>query len=256
MNAKQEKCIQISESLAHSPLRALKPQGTAGLEAFVQTKTIKAEESERSADRIYAALVGAILAGELTPGARLDEQRLAERHGVSRTPVREALQALALTGLAERGKRRSFVVSPLEAETLGELFEAMGEIEALAARYAARRMTAVERQELAELVAEGDRLAAAGDAAGYGQLNIRFHELIFEGAHNRFIAETARNLRVRTAPHRQAQFSRSNRMASSQAEHRALLEAIEREDAKAAEAAMTRHITSSSRTVLRLLQGR
>ncbi|WP_455371954.1 GntR family transcriptional regulator [Limibacillus halophilus] len=213
-------------------------------------------EAERSADRIYARLVEAILAGVLKPGERLDEQRLAERHGVSRTPVREALQALALTGLAERGKRRSFVVSPLEPEALGELFEAMGEIEALAARLAAKRMTAVERQELAELVAEGDQLAAAGDADAYGRLNIRFHQLIFEGAHNRFIAETAQNLRVRTGPHRQAQFTRSDRMASSQAEHRALLEAIQREDSKAAAAAMTRHITSSSRTVLRLLQRR
>ena len=211
------------------------------------------QHRERHADRVRAVLVEEILSGALGPGSRLDETGLAERFGVSRTPVREALQSLAASGLAERGHRRSFIVRRLEPESLGELFEALAEIEVLAARYAARRMTALERAILAELVREGDRLAEAGDAAAYAQLNMRFHQTLYDGAHNRFLSETAQNLRVRSAPYRQAQLTRPERLAQSQREHLRILRAIEAENPDAAAEAMHSHITAAGRGILGIL---
>ena len=214
------------------------------------------EAGSRGADKIYNALVEAILSGELAPGDRLDEGGLAARFGVSRTPVREALQALALAGLAVRGARRAFVVSALDGEALMQLFEALAEIESIAARYAALRLSRVQREELRELLAEGDRLARQGDGRAYASLNLRFHQVIYEGAQNPFLAELAQQLRVRTAPYRKAQLTVGERLAASQSEHRKLFQAFEARDAEAAAEVMQAHIATAGRKVLSLLAQR
>ena len=89
-----------------------------------------------------------ILSGRLAPGAKLDEQTLAARFEVSRTPVREALRQLLGTGLVESIPRRGAVVTSFGPERLSQLYEAIGELETLCARLAAQRMTAIERKEL------------------------------------------------------------------------------------------------------------
>ena len=103
------------------------------------------DHGARIADRIFDLIVDSILTGELHPGDALNEQSIADRFDVSRTPVREALQRLKIAGLAERGARRSFKVSRLDALALRDLFEVMGEIEAICAEYCARRMSAQEK---------------------------------------------------------------------------------------------------------------
>lgn len=206
-----------------------------------------------TADRLHAALVDRILDGRLKPGDALNELALAEDFGVSRTPVREAVQRLAMAGLAERGPRRSFRVRRLPPAELGDLLEALCEIEAVCARLSAARMSEVERRELEICVRDGARAAAEGDGEAYARLNGRFHQLLFDGARNDHLKEIAGQLRVRAAPYREAQFRQTDRIASSQDEHERILEAVLGRDPDGAQAAMMWHVASSSLNIRRML---
>ncbi|RED49897.1 GntR family transcriptional regulator [Aestuariispira insulae] len=215
--------------------------------------------SEKPGDHIRQTLTDQILSGELPPGHRLDEQQIANRFGLSRTPVREALQQLAASGLLEIKPRRGAFVKSLSQREIMDLFEAMGELEAICARHAAGRMSLMELGHLEGLVREGQRLAEQGDAAGYARMNLAFHKAIFEGAHNESLMEMANILRLRTSPYRNAQFSKPetgpDRLAQSQREHEEILAAIRRRDGDAAHQAMSRHITAASLSVSRIMDG-
>jgi DNA-binding GntR family transcriptional regulator len=121
----------------------------------------------RAAD-LQARLADAIVNGVYLPGAKLDEQELADAFGVSRTPVREALKHLAVTGLVALRPHRGAIVATITPANLGHLFETMAELEALCAGFAAARMRTAARRELrvmhegaAGLVAAGRRSAGA-----------------------------------------------------------------------------------------------
>src|ERR1700678_371806 len=108
-------------------------------------------EALTQADRLAEAIVESVLSGEFQPGLRLDEGMLAERYGVSRTPVREALRQLGSTGLIELKPRRGATVATPTSAQLETLFGAMAEIEAACARLAAMSMTPIERRRLQSL---------------------------------------------------------------------------------------------------------
>jgi len=151
---------------------------------------------------LSARLAEAITSGTLPPGLPLEEERLAAQYGVSRTPVREALRLLAATGLVEQRPRRGSVVSRPDPHRLAEMFQAMAELEASCAALCARRMC---RQAKARLVARHEAMgpmAAAGALAGYQQANVAFHEMLYDGSGNAYLAGLARQTRVRLAPDR------------------------------------------------------
>jgi DNA-binding GntR family transcriptional regulator len=184
-----------------------------------------------------------ILSGQRQPGARLDESRLAEHFGVSRTPVREALRELAAADLVVLRPRQGAVVATVTVTQLLHMFEVMAELESFCARLAARRMTAEERRRLAE-VHEGCReLAERGETHAYYDANRRFHEEVYAGSHNSFLEETTRGMRNRLSPYRRFQLQHPGRIMRSWNEHRAVVEAILKGDAEAAAAAMTHHVT-------------
>ncbi|PZU24625.1 MAG: GntR family transcriptional regulator [Shinella sp.] len=212
------------------------------------------EPSGKAADEVYAAVVDWIVEGRLKPGDTLHEMALADSFGLSRTPVREALQRLTLEGLTERGARRAFHVRRLEPLELGDLFEAMGEIEALCARLSAQRMSPLERARLSALVDEGQAAAEADDTIAYTGINARFHLALFEGAHNASLREIALSLRMRTMPYRDAQFRQTERLSSSQTEHRRIVDAVMAEEPEAAFAAMRAHMTATSLNITRMLE--
>src|SRR5258708_1710074 len=111
------------------------------------------------AEGLRQKLEGAIAAGHLEPGSRLDEQEIAQRFGVSRTPVREAFRLMAANNLVELRGRRGATVRAIKAEALIEMFQVMAELEGLCARLAARRVSQVWRDEISE---SHQRLGAAG----------------------------------------------------------------------------------------------
>lgn len=199
--------------------------------------------AERRADRIRQSLEQDIVTGALAPGARLDEVSLAERFEVSRTPVREALMQLAASGLVDIRPRQGAVVAALGLKRMVEMFEVMAELEGLCARLAARRMSTAERADLRRLHEDTRRFVATDDPDAYYAANLDFHEAIYAGSHNAFLAEQTRGLRQRLTPYRRIQLRRQGRMADSFAEHEAVVSAIVAGDAEAAERHLAQHVT-------------
>lgn len=224
------------------------------LESFDRNEGAGPLADRRAPDMIFRDLMGRILTREIQPGTILSEQAIAEAYQVSRTPVREALQRLQAAGLAERGPRRAFMVRRLDLGEINELFETMGELEAVCAELSARRMTAVERRELEAIVAEGAACAASGDAKSYVAVNVRFHAALFAGAHNGSLREVVQAVRVRTAPYREVQFHHTERLVSSQEEHERILAAILAGDAGAARECMRAHVASTAVNVGQMLR--
>lgn len=179
-----------------------------------------------------------IAVGELSPGDPLDETVLAQRFGVSRTPIREALIQLASAGLVEMRPRRGALVAQIGPQRLIEMFEVMGELESMCARLAARRMTADDHQRLLAAHRACQASRDAGDANAYYYLNEVFHRTIYGLGCNGFLNEEAIKLHRRLGPYRRLQLRVRDRMATSYDEHEGIVEALLAGDAvRAAERA-------------------
>ena len=201
-------------------------------------------------ERIAAQLSSEIIAGDLLPGTKLDEQGLTERFDVSRTPVREALHSLVAQSLAQRIPYRGVVVSAISRERVEQMFEAMGEIEALCGRFAAERMTMSERGDLAVLHDEMNTLALQLDIDGYRAANTQFHQRIFNASHNEDIIELAATLRQKLAPFRSSQLGIAERLQQSSQEHDVIVAALLDRNGDAASRALRRHMVSAAKQVL------
>lgn len=184
-----------------------------------------------------------IAMGILLPGERLDEASLAARFGVSRTPIREALQQLSIAGLIEHRRHRGAVVSAPDPKQLVEMFELMAEFEAICARLAARRLLASDETELKKTL-EACRIAAeSGDTDGYYYENERFHRAIYVASGNSFIADQAMALHKRLAPFRRLQLRVRYRMKASLGEHDAIVAALLSGNAELAAQEAYAHVT-------------
>jgi DNA-binding GntR family transcriptional regulator len=194
------------------------------------------------AEKLATAIADGILNGTLRPGVRLDEASLAQQHGVSRTPVREALRQLTTSGLIDMRPRKGAVVSKATPAEVESLFVAMAEMEATCARLAAMSMTPLERRRLQARHEAMIVLAARGDPEAYSDANVGFHLAIYDGAHNEPLADYTRGLRRRVGPFRRAQFQVEGRLGRSTEEHGAVVRAILSGDPAGAHAAMLHHV--------------
>lgn len=200
--------------------------------------------------RIEAALTQAISAGELEPGERIDEVKLTERFGVSRTPVREALSKLVAQGILIPGEKRGVRVAEYTREQLAQIFEAMHEIEAACARVASQRLTLLARVEIE--AAQADCMAAAegGDRSAYLKANEAFHLTIYRATGNPYMAELASEFRNRTGAARAKKFATPDDLLISAHSHADLISLIFSEDSDAASDGMRAHMAQSFRATL------
>src|SRR6202045_3450373 len=194
------------------------------------------------AEELRLQLADEIVRGVLAPGAALDETDIATRFKVSRTPVREALRQLAASGLIDARAHRGAVVARPSVERLTGMFEAMAELEALCAGLAAERMLPAERHRLEAVHEELRVLSYAGNPDRFHEVNERFHNAIYAGSQNGYIAEITLATRVRVQPFRRAQFRNLGRLAKSHQEHDLVVTAIMRGDRDGAMRAMRDHI--------------
>ncbi len=192
--------------------------------------------------RLRQTIEDEIVEGRLALGARLDETLLAERFGVSRTPIREALLQLAATGLVETKPRRGMVVSAPEPGHLLEMFETMAELEAACGRLAARRLTPELEAELKSAVEACARAASTGDPEAYYGENYVFHTVIYRACRNDFLCGQALALHRRLSPYRRLQLRTRHRVAQSLAEHESVVAAILASDGAAAADQLRRHV--------------
>lgn len=194
------------------------------------------------AEELRLQLAEDIVHGRLHPGTPLDEQALAERFQVSRTPVREAIRELAASGLIDAPPHRAAVVAHPSGDRLKQMFDIMAELEALCAGFSAEKMTLQERQELQSMHASLAGLVRTGDEQKYKELNEAFHAAIYAGSHNEYLVELTLATRQRVLPFRRAQFHKFGRLALSYEEHDKVVTAILRGEREAAASHMRAHI--------------
>lgn len=192
--------------------------------------------------RLRDEIENEILTGRLRPGTRLDEVPLAARFGVSRTPIREALMQLSAAGLIEIRPRRGAVVAEIGPARLVEMFAVMAELEAMAGRLAARRHTGADRTALVSALDACRAAAASGDTDAYYYENEKFHYAIYAASYNGFLIEQCTGLHRRLKPYRRLQLRVGNRLATSLAEHEAVVEAILAHDGPRAAEGLRDHI--------------
>ena len=192
-------------------------------------------------ERVQRAIEDDIATGHFAPGSKLDERSLAVRYALSRTPVREALNRLASTGLVEARPRQGTFVRAVPVAELMAMFEMNCELEALAARLAARRMTAAERAGLTEMVETGSNLAQQGGLENYLNHNARIHAAISAGTHNSVLDGQIDQIKRRSFPYRRSTFNLPGRLAASAKEHLDIATAIVAGDEDQAFALMHAH---------------
>lgn len=139
-------------------------------------------------DEVYNALVNAICDGSLAPGMRLTQEEIAEQLAVSRSPVLQALRLLKKDGLVQDAPGRGVLVAPLDAHTLGDIYQIRGAIDSLAARLAAQRRARLDPA----LIERGRRSSLDGDVRAMIDADIAFHFAVYAASGNTLIADTAR----------------------------------------------------------------
>lgn len=201
----------------------------------------------------YTLIVEAIDAGLYKPGDRLVESELAERLGVSRTPVREALQRLETQAMLVRDGR-SLMVASLDHNQLAELYAVRSELEGLAARLAARHATPEEVRVLQSMVTE-DRALLGGDPRALSRANKRFHRQIHLASHNRFLVQQLDLVHRSMALMATTSFAAEGRDEVALAEHDQIVAAIAAGDGDTADLALRTHISRAFETRLRVEAG-
>ena len=200
----------------------------------------------------YTLILEAIEAGIYKPGDRLVESELAERLGVSRTPVREALQRLETQSMLSRDGR-SLIVASLDHNQLAELYAVRTELEGLAARLAARHATDEEIRVLRGMV-EDDR-ALKNTPRELAKANKRFHRQIHLASHNRFLVQQLDLVHRSMALMASTSLAADGRDEVALAEHDQIVAAIEARDGEAAYQALKTHISRAFETRLRVDAG-
>lgn len=196
----------------------------------------------------YTLILEAIEGGVYKAGDRLVESELAERLGVSRTPVREALQRLETQSMLTRDGR-SLIVASLDHNQLAELYAVRSELEGLAARLAARHATDEEIRVLRNMV-DDDRALAGGDPRMLARANKRFHRQIHLASHNRFLVQQLDLLNRSMALMATTSFAAEGRDTVALEEHDSIVRAIEKRDGEAAQIALRVHISKAFETRL------
>jgi DNA-binding GntR family transcriptional regulator len=198
------------------------------------------------AEFVYESLRDAISDGRIGAGERVREEEVARNLGVSRTPVREALQRLQQRGLLVFGAGRGLVVAQLSQQQVIELYAMRQILEGSAARFAAMHATPAEIAVLYQL--QEELKAAEGDALLHTNLNRQFHQAIYEAAHNRYLLQALDSLLDSFALLRSTTFRLPHRPRDSHEERRRIIAAIEQRDPDLAEKEARAHILQAQRT--------
>jgi DNA-binding GntR family transcriptional regulator len=202
------------------------------------------EVAERLRQRIFAH--------ELTPGTWIDEQKLAEQYGISRTPLREALKVLASEGMVDLKPRRGCYVTEISRQDLDDLFPLIALLEGRCAADAVKRAKPAEIRELKTIHERLEAAARDGRMDAFFEANQEFHRRIQELANNRWLLSVIQDLRKVLKLSRMHSLSLEGRLQQSLDEHRGILAALEAGDAVKAEKLMHDHLLSGREALAKM----
>jgi DNA-binding GntR family transcriptional regulator len=210
-------------------------------------------EFSRMGDLAYQALRDAIFSGEFAQGARLNQDELARRLGVSRAPIRDALNRLESEGLVKTPSRSGgVVVADISEQEMADIYELRAILDSASTRLACERMSDDDLKRLAEIVAETERVMRANDLNAIVQAHAEFHYLIYAACGNAELTRVARNLWDRSYRFRVMALRSEENARHGLAQHAAILAALRARDAGQAVALAEEHDRSS----IRHLRGR
>lgn len=230
--------------------------GTAGTERIARPDRPDrgdAGSARSHSEIIRLALLDDLENGRLLPGQVMDEKELAERFGVSRTPVREALLGLAAQQLVQFAPRSSIRVYSPEASELVSMLEALAELEASVVRLCTLRMDQGECEEIKRHADATTVAAANSDSAAYDAANEKFHAALYAGCRNQVLIDQIRQLRRRLGAYRRKAHNLPNRLKPGALDHQQIVEALFLDDPEKGGQAMREHVLVKGRAFADLL---
>ena len=208
-------------------------------------------------DVVFNTLRDAILTGKLVPGERLMENQLAEKLGVSRTPVREALRMLELENLVELVPRKGAQVLDMSEKDITNILEVRSALEGLATSLACKKMTKEDLQQLKNMEVNFEKAVADNDVEHFVDIDEDFHDLIFAATENDKLINIFRNLRIQLYRYRMAQAKNNETsMSTIVAHHRSIIRAIENHDAEEGASIAQGHIKYQTESILRFVRNK
>jgi len=208
-------------------------------------------QRRRLVDEAAQRLREAILSGRLAGGTRLRQTELADRLGISRTPIREALVRLREEGLIELQPRGGVRVAPLDPDEAVELYDLREVLDGLAARLAAGRREAGGLGHLERALGRMRGCVERGDPTHWFRAHVQFHEEIIRAAGNRHLARLSAVVRLSIRQFHPMLLGTPQRLADADREHRQIFEAIAARDPEGAERAARAHIAAAREIVLK-----
>lgn len=193
-------------------------------------------------DVVFNTLRQAILRGELKPGERLMEIQLANKLGVSRTPIREAIRKLELEGLVLMIPRRGAEVAEITEKSLRDVLEVRGALEELAVKLACQKITDEQIEELRVAEKEFEEALSSGDVTIYAEADVKFHDVIYRATDNQRLIQLLFNLREQMYRYRVEYLKREEAHGTLLVEHKHIIETIANRDSEAAMDAVCKHI--------------
>lgn len=205
-------------------------------------------------DVVFNTLRDAILKGELEPGERLMEIQLAERLGVSRTPIREAIRKLELEGLVLMIPRKGAEVAKISEKSLRDVLEVRRSLEELAIELACERMTESDMKELEEAQQQFKAAVENGEAMVIAETDEHFHDVIYQGTDNDKLVQMLNNLREQMYRYRLEYIKDEDKRQILLVEHSHILEAVKSRNIAEAARAIREHIDNQEITILKNLK--
>ena len=201
-------------------------------------------------DVVFNTLRQAILRGELKPGERLMEIQLANKLGVSRTPIREAIRKLELEGLVLMIPRRGAEVAEITEKSLRDVLEVRGALEELAVKLACQKITDEQITELRVADKEFEQALNSGDVTVYAEADVKFHDVIYHATDNQRLIQLLFNLREQMYRYRVEYLKREEAHGTLLVEHKKIIETIANRDMDAAVDAVCQHIDNQVSAVI------
>ena len=207
-------------------------------------------------DVVFNTLRQAILTGELKPGERLMEIHLANKLGVSRTPIREAIRKLELEGLVLMIPRKGAEVAEITEKSLRDVLEVRRALEELSVQLACEKITKEEIRELERVAKEFQQVVKSSDITEIAEVDVRFHDIIYTATDNQKLIQLLNNLREQMYRYRVEYLKRDGVFPQLIAEHEAIIRHIENNEKEKATEVMCRHIDNQVEAVIDVIRAK
>jgi DNA-binding GntR family transcriptional regulator len=205
-------------------------------------------------DVVFNALRKAILTGDLKPGERLMEKQLAEKMGVSRTPIREAIRKLELEGFVVMVPRKGAQVADITEKDIQDVLEVRGSLEALAVKLASEKMGKEQLEQLKEAMKSFTEASKEQDIDQMIEKDVEFHDIIFGATQNEKLIQIINNLREQIHRYRGAYLKSFDNVSKIGKEHQQIVDAIENKDMEKAEKIAMTHIKNQEKAVIEYIR--